>query len=49
MTEIMRDTLPYFANFTVRMGQRILNEFEEMEYVGGPGGVRPGTILEHEG
>jgi len=49
MTETLKKTLPYFSNITVRKGLNILNEFEEAEYYGGPGGMRPGTVLEEEG
>lgn len=49
MTDMLRDTLPYFGSITLKKGQTILNEFEEVEYYGGPGGFRPGTVLEQEG
>ena len=49
MTTILSNTLPYFAGIAKRRRETILNEFEEVEYFGGPGGMRPGTILEHEG
>ena len=44
-----KTVFPCFASVTKKKKMTILQDFEEVAYHGGPGGFRPGTVLEREG
>ena len=47
--QILGDVIPYFKDLSKVKKQNILNSFQEMEFVGGVGGYKPGHVLEEEG
>ena len=49
MMEVLGHVLPHYNEISKPKKLNILNSFEEVEFVGGAEGYRPGTVLEHEG